>query len=578
MVKNERSHGMKVIFSTLNSKYIHSSLAPWCLFTACRSYCKEEHSIKVLEGTVNENQESLFEKIKAERADAITFSCYIWNIERVIFLCEKIKSDNPGTVIILGGPEVAYNQKEVLESCSFVDYVLSGEGETILPGLLDFISSGLLPDELDGVSFIDNGELIIKNEVIGEGFSYPSPYCEEYLSSLNGRLAYIESSRGCPFNCAYCLSGRCGKVKFKSLEQTKEEILLLAASGTKTVKFVDRTFNCNNARAVEILRFINDNHGKVIPKGVCFHFEISADILKDSFIEEVSRAPEGLFQFEIGIQSINKATLEAIGRKSDLNKLCENIKKLVSLRNCHIHTDLIAGLPEESLESFIDGFNKSHALGADMLQLGFLKLLHGSPLRDSADVYPCIFSPGPPYEIIETPTMSAADLDILRTVEKEVDRLHNSGRFRRTLDYIFGVTDFTPFELYLFLGKALTDKSLPLDRYTDTLYGILSRLDGVDPQVLRDRMLLDRLATNNSGVIPRSLYIDDPRLKKAKHRLALTYPIEKGTGRSVAILYSEGKVIFCDYGKEKSSFGEYSVREENFDFFGETFFDFDIDK
>ncbi len=569
---------MKALICTLNSKYIHSSLAPWCLFTACRSYCEKNHDISVIEGTVNEKADAVLKRISDEKPDAVAFSVYIWNKEKTLALCEEIKKANPDTVIILGGPEVAYNQKEVLEGYCFVDYVLSGEGEIILPRLLDYISSGLLPEDIDGVSYRKNSELIIKNESIGESFDYPSPYCEEYFNALGGRLVYIEASRGCPFNCAYCLSGRCGKVKFKSLEQTKEEILLLAASGTKTVKFVDRTFNCNSSRAVEILRFINDNYGKAIPRGVCFHFEISADILKEDFIEEVARAEKGAFQFEAGIQSMNKATLEAIGRRCDMDRLCENIKKLVALRNCHIHTDLIAGLPNETLESLIDGFNKSYFLGADMLQLGFLKLLHGSPLRDNADAFPCEFSPEPPYEIISTPTMSKADLDILRTAEKEVDRLHNSGRFRRTLDYIFEVTDFTPFELYLFLGKELTNQSLPLDRYTDAVYGILSRLDGVDSAALRDRMISDRLATNNSGVIPKSLYIEDTRLKKVKHRLALAYPIKKGVSRSVAILYTEDRVIYCDYGKAKPVFGEYTVRAETFDFFGETFFDFDIDK
>ncbi|MBQ7861789.1 MAG: DUF4080 domain-containing protein [Clostridia bacterium] len=569
---------MKVIISTLNSKYIHSSLAPWCLFTACREYCKETHDIKVIEGTVNEKIKAVLDRILTEKPDAVAFSVYIWNKERTLALCREIKSALPDTAIILGGPEVAYNQRTVLEKHSFADYVLSGEGEIILPRLLDCISSDLLPEDINGVSYRKDDKLVVKNEAIGESFDYPSPYCEEYFDTLGGRLTYIETSRGCPFNCAYCLSGRCGKVKFKTLEQTKRELLLLANSGTKTVKFVDRTFNCNNVRAVEILRFINDNYGKSIPRGVCFHFEISADILKADFISEVARAEKCAFQFEAGIQSMNADTLSAIGRKCDMDKLCENIKRLVALRNCHIHTDLIAGLPEESLESFIEGFNKSYELGADMLQLGFLKLLHGSPLRENAAAFPCKFSPEPPYEIISTPTMTQADLDTLRTAEKEVDRLHNSGRFTRTLEYIFEATDLAPFELYLFLGKELTDKSLPLDRYTDALYGLLSRLDGVEPAVLRDRMIYDRLATNNSGVIPKSLYVEDSRLKKAKHRLALAYPIKKGVSRSVAILYSEGRVIFSDYGKDKPTFGEYDIREENFDFFGETFFDFDIDK
>ena len=569
---------MKVIISTLNSKYIHSSLAPWCLFTACREYCKETHDIKVIEGTVNEKIKAVLDRILTEKPDAVAFSVYIWNKGKTLDICREIKKSNPDTAIILGGPEVAYNQREVLEKHSFADYVLSGESEIILPRLLDYISSGLLPEDINGVSYRKDDKLVVKNEAIGESFDYPSPYCEEYFDALGGRLTYIETSRGCPFNCAYCLSGRCGKVRFKSLEQTKRELLLLANSGTKTVKFVDRTFNCNNVRAVEILRFINDNYGKSIPRGVCFHFEISADILKEDFISEVARAEKGAFQFEAGIQSMNADTLSAIGRKCDMDKLCENIKRLVALRNCHIHTDLIAGLPFETFESFIDGFNKSYTLGADMLQLGFLKFLHGSPLRENAAAFPCKFSPEPPYEIISTPTMTQADLDTLRTAEKEVDRLHNSGRFTRTLEYIFEATDLAPFELYLFLGKELTDKSLPLDRYTDALYGLLSRLDGVEPAVLRDRMIYDRLATNNSGVIPKSLYVEDSRLKKAKHRLALTYPIKKGMSRSVAILYSEGRVIFCDYGKEKPGFGEYDIREENFDFFGETFFDFDIDK
>ncbi len=565
---------MKTLICTLNSKYIHSSLAPWCLFAACKNNC----DAKILEATVNGSTDEFCEKIIKENPDAVAFSIYIWNREKTLSLCRKIKVTRPETIIILGGPEVAYDQQSVLEGCDFVDYVLSGEGEIILPKLLESVSNGLLPEDIDGVSFRKDGKLIIKNEAIGVSFDFPSPYCEEYFESLSGRIAYIETSRGCPFNCAYCLSGRCGKVKFKSITQAKEEILLLANSGTKTVKFVDRTFNCNNDRAIEIMHFINESYGKVIPEGVCFHFEISADILKDSFIEEVSRAEKGAFQFEIGIQSLNKATLDAIGRKSNKEKLFSNIKKLVALRCCHIHTDLIAGLPEETLQSFIQGFNESYALGADMLQLGFLKLLHGSPLRDNRRGFPCEFSPEPPYEVISTSTMSEKDFELLHNVEKEVDRLHNSGRFRRTLNYIFKSTKLAPFELFDFIGKAMPDTPLPLDAYIDALFRILSGIDGVKSDTLRDMMIYDRIATNNSGIIPKSLFVNDSKLKKVKHRLSLEFPLAKGTNRNIAVLYTEKKVIFCDYGKKDSVTGEYEVKKADFDFFGETFFDFDIDK
>ena len=561
---------MKTLICTLNSKYIHSSLAPWCLYTACKSYCKSDVKVSVLEATVNGSIENIIQKISAEKPDAVTFSVYIWNKEKTLLVCSKIKEFNPDTVIILGGPEVAYNQKEILENYSFVDFVLSGEGEVIFP------------EEIDGVSYIKDGNTVIKSEVISESFDTPSPYCDEYLNSLGGRITYIETSRGCPFNCAYCLSGRCGKVKFKPLAQAMEEILLLANSGTKTVKFVDRTFNCNNERATQILHFINDNYGKAIPEGVCFHFEISADILKESFIEEVRNAPAGLFQFEAGIQSLNQATLDTIGRRSDIDKLFENIKKLVALRNCHIHTDLIAGLPKETLQSFIEGFNNCYTLGADMLQLGFLKLLHGSPLREEQRSFSCEFSAEPPYEIISTPTMTKEDLDLLRTAEKEVNRLHNSGRFRRTLNYSLKTSALTPFEFFILLGrelsKTLPDHGTPLDKYTDTLFEVLSHIDGIEADKLRDEMIYDRIATNNSGIIPKSLFIDDKNMKKVKHILGSSYPAEPGTNRNIAILYTKRQVIYCDYEEKDAVSGEYRLKVTDFDFFGETFFDFDIDK
>ena len=569
---------MKTLICTLNSKYIHSCLAPWCLFTACRAYCTEKHCLSVFEGTVNENQIELYKRLIAENADVITFSCYIWNKEKILALCEKIKASRPETLIILGGPEVAYCQKEILTGHSFIDFILSGEGEITLPKLIDCLAESDNPSDIDGVSFFKDGILTIKNEVIGKNFNYPSPYCEEYFNSLKGRIAYIESSRGCPFSCAYCLSGRQGRVRFRSLAKTKREILLLARSGAKTVKFIDRTFNCDNDRAIEILRFIRENRGTVIPREVCFHFEINADILKQSLIDEIALSEKGALQFEIGIQSLNESTLKAIGRRSDKRELFQRIRKLVSLGNCHIHTDLIAGLPEETLQSFVNGFNECFTLGANMLQLGFLKLLHGSELRQNKDRFGCTFSDKPPYGVISTAAMSEADLDILRTAEKEIDRLHNSGRFPCTLSYILTVSGKTPFELFYYIGSSITEKSLPLDAYTDKLFLQLSSLDGIDSEILRDKLISDRLSFNSSGILPKSLYRSDERLRKVKHALALAFPTEKGINRSVAILYTEKKVIYCDYKTKDAVSGKYDVKSLPFDFFGETFFDFDIDK
>ena len=279
---------------------------------------------------------------------------------------------------------------------------------------------------------------------------------------------------------------------------------------------------------------------------------------------------------------MNEETLRAIGRKSDLMKLCENIRRLISFGNCHIHTDLIAGLPKETLQSFIHGFNESYALGADMLQLGFLKLLHGSALRDKEAPFGCRFSPEPPYEVISTDTMSYSELQLLHTVEKEVDRLHNSGRFRRTLSYALEGSGLTPFELFRFIGEELESilpgHSAPLDAYTNALFAVLCRLEGINEGILRDKMLCDRITSNNSGIIPKSLYIADSRLKRVKHLLSREFPAEKGTSRNVGILYTEKRVIFCDCGEYDPVKKEYAVQSKDFDFFGETFFDFDIDK
>lgn len=554
----------KVALCVLNSKYIHSSLAPWCLFTSAKEKCSDRYSFSVVEGTINEDTDRVFERIMSENPSVVTFTCYIWNIKQTLYLCRKIKETDQGIIVILGGPEAAYNQRELLEKNSFVDYVFSGEGEAILP---EFLSGKA--EEVKGVSFIKDSKVHISFREESESTDYPSPYCKEYFDSLKNRIAYIESSRGCPFSCAFCLSGRCGKVRFFPMERIKKEILSLALCGAKTVKFVDRTFNCNLERAKEILSFIKDNYGKEISDDVCFHFEIAAHIADEEILSLIESMPWGSVQFEAGIQSFNGKTLEAIGRKDNTEKICENIKRLISFGNCHIHIDLIAGLPEEDFNSFVEGFNRAYSLKANMLQLGFLKILHGSPMGEEREKFPCDFGSEPPYEVISTPWISSEELDCLRKAENELERLSNSGRFTLTLDYIFGNVSITPFELFYSFAVYLEEKgregSIPLDEYTCLVYDFLSLLEGVDERILRDRMIYDRVSTNNSGVIPERLKVTDSRLKKAAERVREISPSEKGVNRTVAVLYTENRIIWCDYKEKDRVSGRYKVEAVPFE-------------
>ena len=549
----------KAVICALNSKYIHSSLAPWCLFTACKKALPDECEVKVLEGTINEKEEDIYERLLAEKADLIGFSCYIWNIGRVLSLAEKLKKQ--GILVILGGPEVSYRQRDILENYPFVDFVISGEGEESLPKLISALSQNKAT-EIVGVSFIKDGETVISEGNFIDFQSTVSPYCKEYFESLKGRIAYIESSRGCPFSCAFCLSGRCGKVRFLPLERVKGEMLLLCEMGAKTIKFVDRTFNCNPKRANEILTFIKDEYGKKIPDDVCFHFEIAGDILTEDLFEAISDLPVGAVQFEVGIQSFNEETLKKINRKTDTVLVEKNVKRLLSFKNCHVHIDLIAGLPFEGYDSFVDGFNRAYNIGANMLQLGFLKILHGSPMGENRDKFPCGYSSEPPYEVISTPWINEDELSLLRICENELERLYNSGRFPRTLRYL--TEKMPPYDLFLGFGEFLKVKgessSIPLDKYVCLAYEYFSLIKGVDKIKLRDLMILDRISTNNSDVIPKCLRVDDERLKKLK-RLVLS---EKGKVKSVAILYSENIAVYCDYSETRNPVtGQWEIKKLN---------------
>ena len=538
---------MKVIISCLNSKYIHASLAPWCLLSGVKAFAKNDYDIKVFESTINGNIHDFAQKIILENPQVVSFSCYIWNITQTLEICKEIK-ENLNCKIILGGPEVAYRPKDILEKYDFIDFVLSGEGEWNFPLLLDNINGDL--SCVDGLTYRKNDE-IITNPEKEYTETPPSPYSEEFYNNLKGRIAYIETSRGCPYRCAFCLSGRCSKLRFFDIEQVKKDIINLANSGTQTLKFVDRTFNANSKRANEILTFIKDNYGTKIPENICFHFEIAGDILTEATLEILSQMPISAVQLEIGMQSFNEDTLKKINRKTNTQRLIENIKKLLQMGNMHIHIDLIAGLTGEDLESFKHSFNIGYSLKAHMLQMGFLKLLYGADMRENPQDFPCEYNKEPPYEVISTPWISTDEMKTLKNCEDAVDRLYNSGRFLFTLDYLIDEMGITPFDLFNDFGNAVDGTNMRLSDYAVKVYEHFK--DKCNEQILREKILCDLLSCSSSVQIPEIFKIRDPLYKKVKKHFIEN--VDKNI--KIAILYSKNEIFAVNQSKNKDFHGRY---------------------
>ncbi len=546
---------MKVIISCLNSKFVHASLAPWSLAAGVREFCREIHDVSVLESTINGDAESFARKIIDEKPNVVAFSCYIWNITKTLEIARLIKR-NCNCKIVLGGPEVAYRPKDVLEKYEFIDFVLSGEGEWTFPDFLDNLNGEL--SIVSGLTYRQNGEIIVVPEKEYTA-TPPSPYSDEFFENLNGRIPYIETARGCPYRCAFCLSGRCSPLRFFEIDKVKEDIIKLANSGTQTVKFVDRTFNANEKRANEILNFIKENYGKAIPENVCFHFEIAGDILKPSILDILSSMPYGAVQLEIGMQSFNEEVLKKINRKTNTKKLTLNIKKLISFNNMHIHIDLIAGLTGEDLESFKNSFNIGYSLKAHMLQMGFLKLLYGAEMRENSEKYPCTFKDEPPYEVTSTPCLSAEEIKTLKNCEDALDRLYNSGRFLFTLDYLTEEVEISPFDIFNEFGNAVDGNKMRLSDYAEKLYNFFSTK--CNKEILREKILCDLLCCSSSVQIPEVLKLQDPLYKKAKKHFT-----ENGNNFiKIAILYSKNQIFAVDQSKMKNLHNRYEGEFYNID-------------
>lgn len=538
---------MNVVIACLNSKFVHASLSPWCLLAGLRAFSKTPHDATVMESTINGDVAAFADSIVKKRPAVVALSCYIWNITKTLELCRLIK-ERWDCRIVLGGPEVAYRAENVLMHYSAVDFVLSGEGEWAFPCFIEHLGGDL--SRVAGLTYRENG-ILRTNPEREYTDTPPSPYCDEFFDNLNGRITYIETTRGCPYRCAFCLSGRCSSLRFFDMDGVKRDILRLAVSGTQTVKFVDRTFNANAARANEILLFIKEHYGREIPNTVCFHFEIAGDILKDSTLDILSAMPHGAVQLEIGMQSFNEDVLKTVNRQTNTEKLIKNIRKLMSFSNIHIHIDLIAGLTGEDMASFKNSFNIAYSLKAHMFQMGFLKLLHGAAMREDPATYPCTFSPEPPYEVLSTPCLSTAEIAMLKNCEDALDRLYNSGRFLLTLTYLIEEVGIAPFDLFCDFGNAVDGSKMSLSAYAWALYAFFA--DRCDKEVLREHIVCDMLCCACATQIPAEFVQRDRLYKRAKRYFAAQYnaPVK------LAVLASNGQFFVVDQSSPKNLHNRY---------------------
>ena len=420
---------MKILLAACNAKYIHSNLAVYDLKAYSSDY--DEHVI-LREYTINQPKDEILKDIYSSGADVVCFSCYIWNISFVRELIRDLVKILPKTAFWAGGPEVSYDAEKFLTEMPEKTGVMVGEGEKTFHDLLEFYIDG--KDSLEEISGIAyrTGDKIIHNGWRELMDLSAIPFVYEHLEKFENRIIYYESSRGCPFSCSYCLSSIDKKLRFRDLELVKKELQFFLDHRVPQVKFVDRTFNCKHEHAMTIWKYILEHDNGVTN----FHFEISADLLREEEMELMSQMRPGLIQLEIGVQSTNPETIRAIHRHMDLKKLEHCVNRVHSFRNIHQHLDLIAGLPYEDYDTFHQSFNDVYQMKPDQLQLGFLKVLKGSLMQEEAEKYGIVHKEKEPYEVLSTNWLPYRDVLKLKAVESMVEVYYNSGQFQHTLEYL----------------------------------------------------------------------------------------------------------------------------------------------
>ena len=535
---------LKILLAACNAKYIHSNLAVYNLKSCSGEY---SHNVVIKEYTINQIQDDILKDIYLEQPDVICFSCYIWNISFVKELVSDLKKILPHVDFWAGGPEVSYDAVEFLKKNPAFFGVMVGEGEETFHELAGYYIERKPENlkEIRGVAFHDETKV---PDIVHTGWRElmdlsKVPFAYSNLTEFKNRIIYYESSRGCPFSCSYCLSSIDKKLRFRDIELVKKELQFFIDNKVPQVKFVDRTFNCKHDHAMAIWRYITEHDNGITN----FHFEISADLLREEELALMKTMRPGLIQLEIGVQSTNPQTIKAIRRTMDFEKLKGIVEQIHSFGNIHQHLDLIAGLPYEGYESFHKSFCDVYALRPEQFQLGFLKVLKGSHMMEMTGEYQILYKDREPYEVLSTAWLTYGEILGLKMVESMVEVYYNSGQFKHTLVFLEQYFE-DPFRMYEALGRFYEKKGYSeISHSRMRRYEILMEFAGeqkeIPLEVLSDVMLLDLYLREN--LKSRPSFASD---QKPYERLIWDYrKVEKIPKTAHIEVFRDGKTILFDY-------------------------------
>ncbi len=542
-----------ILLVAINAKYIHSNLAVHSL----KAYADQfSENIEIAEFTINNRIEDILDEIYVKKPEVLAFSCYIWNIEYVEKLMVELKKLLPDTDIWLGGPEVSYNTDFYFDNFSCVKGIMVGEGEKTFRELVTYYVTGKVDlYSVKGIVLNDKRQADFRECV--DMSRIPFPYKD--LKEFENRIIYYESSRGCPFSCSYCLSSIDKKLRFRDISLVKEELKFFIENRVAQVKFIDRTFNADRLRSTELWQFILDNDNGVTN----FHFEISADLITDEQIEILNKMRPGLVQLEIGVQSTNEKTIEAIRRKMNILRLREVVAKLKAGNNIHLHLDLIAGLPYEDLISFKKSFNDVYEMQPDELQLGFLKVLHGSYMYDDAADFGIVYKAFAPYEVLYTNWLSYDDILTLKKVEEALEIYYGSNQFRNTVNYLIKFFE-SPYDFYEKLGiyyyeiHTKGEKHARIERY-NLLLGFVQHIEGASVEALKEIMTFDIYLRENMKTRP-AFARDMTEFKDYVRALVSDGGVKKT--EHIEAFSKEGEIVFVKFDYENRNPITFDARVE----------------